>query len=128
MGEKLYNYEAPDGNPDVGAAWMNSNALLQRLEFANALATGRLPDVKIDLRSAQSLLGQLGLPKPTAQQIEQTRAMLQASTGRPGGSISMSQQSMMAAGGGSQGGRTAEVDPAAIVVATMLGSPQFQKR
>ena len=28
MGERLYDYEAPDGNPDVGAAWMNSNSLL----------------------------------------------------------------------------------------------------
>ncbi len=56
MGERLYNYEAPDGNPDVGAAWMNSNALLVRLEFANAPCDWRPPGVKIDLAAAQRLL------------------------------------------------------------------------
>ena len=128
MGEKLYNYEAPDGNPDVGAAWMNSNALLVRLDFANMLATNRLPGVEIDLRSAQSLLGQLGLPKPTAQQVEETRRMLQTSARS---AASTSQQGSMMMGGaasGSPGGRAADIDPAAITVAAMLGSPQFQKR
>ena len=134
MGERLYNYEAPDGNPDVGAAWMNSNALLVRLEFANALATGRLRglnanariEAKVDLQSAQSFLRQLGMPRPTAEQVEQTRAMLQAAADQRGASTGM-QSSTMAQRGG-PGGRGAEIDPAAIVVAAMLGSPQFQKR
>ena len=127
MGEKLYNYEAPDGNPDVGAAWMNSNALLARLDFANALATNRVPGVKVDLRSAQLLLGQLGLPKPTAQQIEETRTMLQTSA-RPGATASQQGSTMAGAEGGSPGGGATNIDPAAITVAAMLGSPQFQKR
>ena len=124
MGERLYNYEAPDGNPDVGAAWMNSNSLLVRLEFANALAMGRLPGVKADLKSAQALLGRLGLPTPTADQIEQTRAMLQ--TAETSGS--MGQQGMMMASGSQEDKGDAEINPEAITVAAMLGSPQFQKR
>ena len=130
MGERLYNYEAPDGNPDIGPAYMNSNALLVRLGFANALATGRLPGLKIDLAAAQTLLDQLGLPRPTPQQIQQTRTMIQtaAAAARP---AAESQDSMMMMGRGGSAPRVdrrQEFDPATIVVATMLGSPQFQKR
>ena len=123
MGEKVYNYEAPDGNPDVGGAWMNSNALLVRLDFANALAANRIPGVKSDVGSAQRLLEQLGLPRPTPAQIEQTRGMFK--TSRVASAASMS---MMMGSGPASADAEAPIDPAAIVVATMLGSPQFQKR
>lgn len=128
MGERLYTYEAPDGNPDVGAAWMNSNALLVRLDFANMLATGRLQGVKVDLPSARQLLGQLGTPQPTAQQIQQTRAMAQTAAARP--RVAAGKDSMMMMKGPSEPSADAagEADPAALVVAAMLGSPQFQKK
>jgi uncharacterized protein (DUF1800 family) len=125
MGERVYDYEAPDGNPDVGAAWMNSNALLVRLDFANALATGRLPGITVNLRAAELLLEQLGLPRPTPDQVEQTRAMLKTAAASGAGSGSM--VAMMGRSGGSSAPE-ANFEPAAIVVATMLGSPQFQKR
>ena len=125
MGERLYQYEAPDGNPDVSAAWMNSNALLVRLDFANRLAIGSLPRIKPNLAEGQKLLDQLGLARPTPQQTATTRAMLQAARAADQGG----QMDMMTMGrGGSRDGASAEIDPAAIVVAAMLGSPQFQKR
>jgi uncharacterized protein (DUF1800 family) len=125
MGERLYNYEAPDGNPDVAAAWMNSNALLVRLDFANTLATGRLPGVKIDLPAGQRLLDQLGLPRPTAEQIQNTRTMMQASAKT---ASTRQQDAMMMRGAGAAQSADRDIAPAAIVVAAMLGSPQFQKR
>jgi uncharacterized protein (DUF1800 family) len=125
MGERLYGYEAPDGNPDVAAAWMNSNALLVRLEFANALATGRLPGVKVDLAAGQQLLEQLGLPRPTPQQIQNTRMLMHAAAKT---ATARQQESMMMRGTSSPRAADSEIDPAAIVVAAMLGSPQFQKR
>ena len=127
MGERMYNHEAPDGNPDVGAEWMNANALLVRLEFAHRLATGRLTGIKADVRSAEALLTELGVPRPTASQIEQTRAMMAATAATTApdsdGGVAMG---MGATAGASSDGGTA--DSAAIVVAAMLGSPQFQKR
>ena len=129
MGERMYNHEAPDGNPDVGAAWMNSNALLVRFEFANTLALNRLPGVKSNLASAEALLVQLGIPKPTPQQIEHTRSMMEANDAKnavPG----MGGQDQMMMGGTAAGSPAAasSITPAAIAVAAMLGSPQFQKR
>jgi uncharacterized protein (DUF1800 family) len=129
MGERLYNYEAPDGNPDVAPAWINSNALLVRLDFANRLATGKFPDVKMNLQSAQRLLEQMGVARPTPAQIEQTRAMLQAAAAADASQAAGSQSSMMMAGSSSAGPATAApIDPTAVAVAAMLGSPQFQKR
>jgi hypothetical protein len=129
MGERMYNYQAPDGNPDVGPAWINSNALLMRLDFANRLATGKFPDVRMNLPSAQRLLEQMGVARPTPAQIDQTRAMLQAAAAAdaagPGGSSS---SMMMAAGGASAAASSAPIDATAVAVAAMLGSPQFQKR
>ena len=126
MGERLYSYETPDGNPDVGSAWMNSNALLLRLEFANTLATNRFPGVKPDLTSAQPMLKKLGLPTPTAEQIEQTRVMIQAAEADR--SNARRQGMMMMAAGSQANGSGAEVTTAAITVGAMLGSPRFQKR
>jgi uncharacterized protein (DUF1800 family) len=127
MGEKVYNHEAPDGNPDVAGAWMNSNALLLRLDFANRLAANKVTGIKVNLPAAERLLTQLGIPKPTPQQIEQTRTMLRSAAAQAAPAMG-GQQMMMMAGGPAGADANASIDPAAIVVAAMLGSPQFQKR
>jgi len=128
MGERVYDYQAPDGNPDVGPAWINSNALLARLDFANRLATGKLPEVQMNLQSAQRLLEQMGVTRPTPAQIEQTRAMLQAAAAADAARTTSTQTSMMMAGGSTAAAKTAPIDATAVAVAAMLGSPQFQKR
>ena len=128
MGERVYTYQAPDGNPDVGPAWINSNALLVRLDFANRLATGKYPEVRMNLSAAQRLLEQMGMTRPSKVQIDQTRAMLQAASAADAARQPGAQPMMMAASGSATPGSTAPIDEAAIAVAAMLGSPQFQKR
>jgi uncharacterized protein (DUF1800 family) len=49
MGQKIYFYQAPTGFPDKAAYWINTGALLNRMNFGMALAAGRIPGVKIDL-------------------------------------------------------------------------------
>ena len=49
MGEKKYYYQAPTGFPDKGAYWINTGSLLNRMNFGLALASGRIPGVRIDL-------------------------------------------------------------------------------
>jgi len=49
MGEKMYAYQAPTGFPDKGQYWINSGALLNRMNFGLALASGRIPGVKVNL-------------------------------------------------------------------------------
>jgi uncharacterized protein (DUF1800 family) len=49
MGEKKYYYSAPTGFPDKSAYWINTGNLLNRMNFAIALAEGQIGGVKIDL-------------------------------------------------------------------------------
>ena len=49
MGEPLYRCPPPTGFSDVAEAWVNAGALLNRLNFAAALAAGRIPGVSRDL-------------------------------------------------------------------------------
>ncbi|MHA4893402.1 DUF1800 domain-containing protein [Pedobacter sp. PWIIR3] len=49
MGQKMYYYQAPTGFPDRGQYWINTGALLNRMNFGLALASQRIPGVKINL-------------------------------------------------------------------------------
>ncbi|NNE65382.1 MAG: DUF1800 domain-containing protein [Pyrinomonadaceae bacterium] len=49
MGEPLYGYQAPTGYPDTAADWVNTGALLERMNFAVALASNRLPQTNVNL-------------------------------------------------------------------------------
>ena len=113
MGEALYLCQEPTGYPDVASAWINTNSLLKRLNFALALASDRIPQIRVDLESAWPLFQQLRLPEPSAQQLEQTRSLL--------GQV------------GEEENQRGDLRPArfpkqVIASAFMLGSPQFQKR
>lgn len=49
MGQKMYYYQAPTGFPDKGQYWINTGALLNRMNFGLALAANRIPGIKVDL-------------------------------------------------------------------------------
>ncbi len=49
MGEKIYYYQAPTGFPDRGQYWINTGALLNRMNFGLALTSGRIPGVTVNL-------------------------------------------------------------------------------
>jgi len=47
LGMPLYGCQTPDGYKNTEEAWMNPDALTRRINFATALAAGRLPFAKI---------------------------------------------------------------------------------
>ncbi len=49
MGQKLYFYQAPTGYPDRGQYWINTGALLNRMNFGLALASQRIPGITLNL-------------------------------------------------------------------------------
>jgi uncharacterized protein (DUF1800 family) len=51
LGEPLYLHVAPDGYPEREAAWVNSGALLDRMNAAVALAAGKRQGVTVGLDS-----------------------------------------------------------------------------
>ncbi|MDP9042417.1 MAG: DUF1800 domain-containing protein, partial [Bacteroidota bacterium] len=67
MGEKIYNYQAPNGYPDKAQYWINSGSLLNRMNFGLAFASGRIGGISVDLLSLnnqhepESALAALGI-------------------------------------------------------------------
>src|SRR5205809_2606726 len=69
LGEPLYLHVAPDGYPEREAAWVNSGALLDRMNAAVALAAGQLPGVTVNLDALPSGLDTEQLNGPVDAQI-----------------------------------------------------------
>ena len=49
MGQKIYSYQAPTGFPDQGQYWINTGSLLTRMNFGLALASQRIPGIRVNL-------------------------------------------------------------------------------
>ena len=113
LGEPLYLHVAPDGYPENQDAWVNSGALLDRMNAAVALVAGKLPDVSVNLDS---------IAPPTAD---------------PDVLIAAVNERVL---GGTMSANTAKVireqladvhDPAqarALAVGLVLGGPEFQRQ
>lgn len=43
LGQPLYGHQAPNGYPEIGDSWMNTGAILNRINFGMAIAAGQLP-------------------------------------------------------------------------------------
>jgi hypothetical protein len=49
MGQPLYGFQTPNGYSDVAENWVNTGALLERMNFALALVSNRIPGPRVDL-------------------------------------------------------------------------------
>jgi len=47
MGQPLYQYQAPTGYPDRAEQWVNTGALLERLNFGIALSSNKIPGTTV---------------------------------------------------------------------------------
>ncbi len=47
LGQPVFGHQAPNGWPETSDAWMNTGAILNRINFGMAAAAGRLPGVNI---------------------------------------------------------------------------------
>jgi uncharacterized protein (DUF1800 family) len=47
LGQPLFGHQAPNGWPETGEAWMNTGAILNRVNFGLAVAAGRMPGVSL---------------------------------------------------------------------------------
>jgi uncharacterized protein (DUF1800 family) len=47
LGQPLYGHQAPNGYPETGDAWMNTGAILNRINFGLSVATDRVPGVRL---------------------------------------------------------------------------------
>jgi uncharacterized protein (DUF1800 family) len=66
LGEPVYGHQAPNGWPETGDQWMNTGAILNRINFGVAIAAGRVPGVSpVNWKGAESLQN-----APVEQQVD----------------------------------------------------------
>jgi uncharacterized protein (DUF1800 family) len=83
LGQPLYLQSAPTGYPETQADWVNSGALLQRMNVAVGLAAGRLPGATVNLDAllptgdAAALIAAVDQRLLGGTMSQQTKAVLQ---------------------------------------------------
>ena len=125
LGEPLYQQQPPTGYPDVAEAWVNTGALLNRMNFALGLTANRVPGVRVDLaravgaadrRRPERVLDMLLVSVLHGQATPETRAVLAAQLDNP---------EIIRATADDRGPANTDVEKLAALV---LGSPEFQRR
>jgi len=81
MGEPLYRYQAPTGYPDRAEQWVNTGALLQRLNFGLAVTANKIAGTTIAIGNAEGGSAQQLIDRAIAELLsgdvsEQTRTVL----------------------------------------------------
>ncbi|HEY0658956.1 MAG TPA: DUF1800 domain-containing protein, partial [Pyrinomonadaceae bacterium] len=154
MGEPLYGYQAPTGYPDMAEDWVNTGALLERINFSVALASNRIPGTRVNLSNFEGRNKQEILDKAIAEILDgeispNTRATLLKQLDQPlpepkldnssnemaMENASMEQRPNGGLGGGRRnGGQQARLlapsgNPEVFkVVGLIIGSPDFQRQ
>ncbi len=147
MGEPLYQMQPPTGYPMTADHWMNSAAIVDRLNFSLALTGGKVGGIPFDAPKllAAGLLERQPEPSGTAMR-RISASQTSSSPGSPGGreeALSLMEQLVI---GGAVSPKTNDVilkqiadaetasipiDPSQILntmAALILGSPEFQLR
>ena len=112
LGEPLYLHVAPDGYPEREAAWVNSGALLDRMNAAVALAAGKLQGVTVVLDSivsvgdAEQLIGVVNERILGGAMSENTKQVLRRQLA----------------------GINDPIQARALVVGLAIGGPEFQRQ
>jgi uncharacterized protein (DUF1800 family) len=111
IGEPLYGAQPPTGYPDVAQSWLSSGALLARIDFGLALASGQVRGVRIDLRPLEG-----GAPAQVLAKAAATLGAQQLSDKTRGYILAQLE-------------RTQEPQlRAARAVGLLLGAPELQRR
>ncbi len=117
MGEPLFAHTSPTGYPEDSSKWVSPGALIDRLNFAMALANHQLTDVSLE---PSTLTGGIDADQPRALFDRMADSLLHGALGAA--SRKTLERSALAPSGES---RTVDVPQ---LTALILGSPEFQRR
>ena len=110
MGEPLYGFQTPNGYSDAAETWVNTGALLERMNFGLALAGNRVQGTKVDLAKLTA--------QDKAKLIDESLKLIVASD------ISAATRETLM----KQIDETNASDTTAKVVGLILGTPEFQRQ
>jgi uncharacterized protein (DUF1800 family) len=119
MGMPLYGAQPPTGYSMKAEAWVSSSALLNRMNFALALTSGKVRGVKVD---AVQLAGGPPAPSDPSLALAALEAKLLAAD-----LSKQTHDSIVAQTQGNSGPKPRPPD-ASMLAGLLLGSPEFQRR
>jgi hypothetical protein len=117
MGQPLFAYQAPTGYPEDSRKWVNTGALVSRMNFALALAEHKVVDVSV---APSDLIRGADIDKPDLVLDRLNQAFLQGELTAP---TRATLEKQMAANGAG----TASTVNTAELTALIIGSPEFQR-
>ncbi len=123
LGQPLYHCQPPTGYKDVAAPWVNTGALVTRLQFSMALGAGRMIGVPWQRPDLNQALG--GTQSATTDLPKAARLLLQRDLGPA--TLASLEQEANAEDRRMPDGETRPMDTAKVV-GLLLGSPEFQRR
>ncbi len=124
MGEPLYGAQPPTGYSMKAETWVNSSALLNRMNYALALGTGKLPGVQSDM---QQVLG-----SDAQQDAQSAQSRFEASL--LNGDLSQQTHDTISTRMNDPEVTGRKLDDAprpvqtGVIAGLILGSPEFQRR
>jgi len=153
LGQPIFGKETPNGYPDVADAWLNTGAILNRINFGTMVAAGQIPGVRLDRwptartvasapreQQVDAVIGSLlgGNASPDTREILITgrNPFLEANPGAIVDSVMVDDDdppTMMVGGDRAMrragaNRRTPQLEGLAQVIGLALGSPEFQRR
>ncbi len=114
LGQPLYQHQAPNGWPETGDGWINTGAILNRINFGVALAGGSVPGVRV---AAWPLYAALDTMSREAQVDGVVRALL-------AGDVSADMRTILVSGEHPMMQRAAATDTSADTAAAMTMAPE----
>jgi uncharacterized protein (DUF1800 family) len=106
MGEPLYGFQTPNGYSDAAESWVNTGALLERMNFGLALANNRIPGTRVSLSKVNG--------DQSKVMDEYLRTLLAGEISSPTRETLLKQLD--------------PADPVTKVVGLILGTPEFQRQ
>jgi hypothetical protein len=122
MGMPLYGMQPPTGYSTKADVWVNSAALLDRMNFALALAANRIPGVTVDFSKLGSNSGDSDLYREQSE-LEQT--LLAGDISKQTHDTIEQQINRTPAETGGAGKPPVNAN---VIAGLLLGSPEFQRK
>jgi uncharacterized protein (DUF1800 family) len=139
MGEPLYAYLAPTGYPDRAETWINSGALLTRMNFGLSLAANGIAGVRVDLpelnqgrepESSDAALATYARLLMPERNLDETLRRLRPTLADPSvaGKIASAAGAAPSGAGMQRSDAPAKGGELPFIVGMIVGSPEFQRR
>jgi uncharacterized protein (DUF1800 family) len=121
MGMQLYGMQPPTGYSTKADAWVNSAALLDRMNFGLSLVNNKIPGTTFDPRKLVTYSQDMSADDPFVAQVQLEELLL---SGSVSAQTHQTIEHEISGAGESPGSHTGPN----VTVALLLGSPEFQRR